>query len=143
MRIVFHGQNAAAFSGGFAALVGQDVEVVILPDVLASAADQGAFTGADVIIGTRFDATMPRPQALRLFHVPGAGYDSVDLDALPAGVTVCNCFGHEHAIAEYVMAALLRRCVIFLGHDSGVTHVAAASSRELPVPTLCTPICMS
>lgn len=111
MRIVFHGQNAAAFSDGFAALVGEGVDVVILPDILASDADREAFASAEVIVGTRFDAALPRPQALRLFHVPGAGYDAVDLDALPAGVVVCNCFGHEHAIAEYVLAALLQRYV--------------------------------
>jgi phosphoglycerate dehydrogenase-like enzyme len=43
--------------------------------------------------------------------VPGAGYDQVDLAALPVGTVVCNCFGHEQAIAEYVMAALLARHV--------------------------------
>ena len=51
------------------------------------------------------------PRGLKLFHVPGAGYDSVDLDALPPQAIVCNCFGHEQAIAEYVMAALLARHV--------------------------------
>jgi heptosyltransferase-2 len=35
-----------------------------------------------------------------------------------------------------ILAALLRRCALFLGHDSGVTHLAAASSRELPVVAL-------
>lgn len=108
MRIVFHGENAASFSDGFAALVGE-AEVAILPDALQTAAEWCAFTGADVIIGTRFDASLPRPERLRLFHVPGAGYDAVDLDALPPGAVVCNCFGHEQAIAEYVMAALLQR----------------------------------
>ncbi len=109
MRIVFHGENAASFSDGFAALVGEAAEVAILPDALQTAAERDAFTGADVIIGTRFNASLPRPERLRLFHVPGAGYDAVDLDALPPGAVVCNCFGHEQAIAEYVMAALLQR----------------------------------
>jgi phosphoglycerate dehydrogenase-like enzyme len=117
MRIVLHGQNAAAFSDGFAALVGEGAEVVILPDILAAGADEEAYANADVIIGARFDASLPRPGALRLFHVPGAGYDAVDVDALPAGVVVCNCFGHEHAIAEYVLAALLRRYVPLMDAD--------------------------
>jgi phosphoglycerate dehydrogenase-like enzyme len=43
--------------------------------------------------------------------VPGAGYDAVDLAAVPASAIVCNCFGHEQAIAEYVMAAILARHV--------------------------------
>jgi phosphoglycerate dehydrogenase-like enzyme len=111
MQIVFHGENAAAFSDGFAALAGEGVEIVILPDRLETAADQQVFAGADVIIGTRFDASLPRPDGLRLYQVPAAGYDMVDLDALPAETMVCNCFGHQHAIAEYVMAALLQRHV--------------------------------
>jgi phosphoglycerate dehydrogenase-like enzyme len=117
MRIVFHGQNAAAFSDGFADLVGESPEIVILPDILATDADRQAFAAADVIIATRFDASLPQPRALRLFHLPGAGYDAVDLDALPAGAVVCNCFGHEQAIAEYVLAALLQRYVPLVDAD--------------------------
>jgi phosphoglycerate dehydrogenase-like enzyme len=134
MRIVFYGENAAAFSDGFAALVGDGADVVILPDILASDADREAFAGADVIIGTRFDAALPRPRALRLFHVPGAGYDGVDLEALPAGVVACNCFGHEYAIAEYVLAALLQRYVPLADADRRLrqgdwTYSAGARER--------------
>ncbi len=109
MRIVFHGANAASFSDGFADLVGGGAEVAVLPDGLDSAADRAAYAAADAIVGVKFDAGLPRPERLRLFHVPGAGYDAVDLAALPKTAVVCNCFGHEQAIAEYVMAALLRR----------------------------------
>lgn len=132
MRIVFHGKNAAAFSEGFAALVGQGNEIVILPDILSTPADREAFADADIIIGTRFDASLPTPRALRLFHVPGAGYDSVDLDALPPGVVVCNCFGHEHAIAEYVMAALLQRHVPLVDADQCLRQGDWRYSASLP-----------
>ncbi len=109
MRIVFHGQNAASFSNGFAGLLNGEAEIAVLPDVLAAESDREAYELAEVIIGVRFDATLPRPETLRLFHVPGAGYEGVDLAAVPASAVVCNCFGHEQAIAEYVMAALLMR----------------------------------
>src|ERR1700741_1550471 len=36
-----------------------------------------------------------------------AGLDQIDLDAVPKGVTVCNVFGHEPAIAEYVIMTML------------------------------------
>jgi phosphoglycerate dehydrogenase-like enzyme len=111
MQIVFHGVNAAAFSGGFAALAGVGAVVDMLPDVLESAAERKTFAGANVIIGNHFDGSLPRPEALLLYQVPGAGYDAVDLAALPPSAVVCNCFGHEQAIAEYVMAALLQRYV--------------------------------
>jgi heptosyltransferase-3 len=35
-----------------------------------------------------------------------------------------------------ILAALLREAVLFLGHDSGITHLAAASRRDLPVIAL-------
>jgi phosphoglycerate dehydrogenase-like enzyme len=111
MRIVFHGANAASFSGDFDRLVGESADIRILPDVLSEASDRQAYTGADAIVGVRFARDLPRPERLQLFHVPGAGYDMVDLGVLPDSAVVCNCFGHEQAIAEYVMAALLARHV--------------------------------
>ena len=35
-----------------------------------------------------------------------------------------------------ILAAVLREATLFLGHDSGVTHLAAASRRDLPVIAL-------
>ena len=35
-----------------------------------------------------------------------------------------------------ILAALLREAALFLGHDSGITHLAAAARRDLPVVAL-------
>jgi phosphoglycerate dehydrogenase-like enzyme len=118
MLIVFHGENAGSFSQGFSELLGTEAEVVVLPDILSSDTDRRTYAAADVIVGTKYDNTLPYPEKLSLFHVPGAGYDAVDLTALPASADVCNCFGHEQAIAEYVMAALLARHVPLADADS-------------------------
>lgn len=133
MRIVFHGENAASFSHGFSELLGAPAEISVLPDVL-SEADRQAYAQADVIIATKFDASLPVPAKLKLFHVPGAGYDAVDLAALPEAATVCNCFGHEQAIAEYVMSALLARNVPLAAADADLrqgrwTYWAGAPER--------------
>jgi phosphoglycerate dehydrogenase-like enzyme len=111
MRIIFHGENAASFSSGFADLLGQPAAIQLLPDVLETEAHKAAYARAQVIVGMKFNASLPVPMELKLFHLPGAGYDAVDFDRLPACATVCNCFGHEQAIAEYVMAALLTRAI--------------------------------
>jgi len=60
-----------------------------------------------VIIGTRLNPSHPRPECLRLYQVAAAGYDGVDFSLLPNTTQVCNCFGHETGIAEYVMGGLL------------------------------------
>src|SRR5436309_9486023 len=111
MRIVFHGENAASFSRDFGRLVDEKADIRMLSDLLTSSADREAYAAAEAIIGVRFAGDLPQPQRLELFHVPGAGYDAVDLAAVPSSAVVCNCFGHEQAIAEYVMAALLERHV--------------------------------
>jgi phosphoglycerate dehydrogenase-like enzyme len=117
MRIIFHGENAASFSNGFAELVGPQATIRILPDTLAAGDDQRAYAEAEVIVGVKYDASLPVPSQLKLFHVPGAGYDAVDLGLLPPMAAVCNCFGHEQAIAEYVMTALLSRHVPLVDAD--------------------------
>jgi phosphoglycerate dehydrogenase-like enzyme len=134
MHIVFHGENAASFEPGFAALVAPGARISVLPDVLATPADRELFAAADVVVGIRYDKTFPTAERLSLFHVPGAGYDQVDLQALPAQTVVCNCFGHEPAIAEYVMAALLARHVPLADADARLrqqdwTYWAGAPER--------------
>lgn len=117
MRIVFHGANAASFSKDFGRLVGDGAHIRVLPDLLTSSADRQEYAEAETIVSGKFNESLPRPESLRLFHVPGAGYDAVDLDALPGSAIVCNCFGHEQAIAEYVMAALLARHIPLVDAD--------------------------
>uniref|UniRef100_UPI00356A8208 NAD(P)-dependent oxidoreductase n=1 Tax=Actibacterium sp. TaxID=1872125 RepID=UPI00356A8208 len=70
------------------------------------AGEAEAYAAADMVIGVKLTDANPKLSA-RVFQVPGAGYDGVDLSVLPPECTLCNCFGHEAAIAEYVMAALL------------------------------------
>src|SRR3981189_2558027 len=111
MRIVFHGANATSFSDDFGRLVGATADIRLLPDLLSSPSDRQAYAYPEAIIGVRYAPDMPRPEKLQLLHVPGAGYDGVDLGGIPRSAVVCNCFGHEQAIAEYVMAALLARHV--------------------------------
>jgi phosphoglycerate dehydrogenase-like enzyme len=111
MRIVFHGANALTFREGIEALLEAVHEMAVVPDDLANADARRAYAGADVIVGTKLTTAMPVSPSLKLYQVPAAGYDGIDIAALPAGAALCNCFGHENAIAEYALAALLTRHV--------------------------------
>ena len=111
MLIVFHGRNAATFADGIGPLIDGAHEIHLLPDLLETAEQKRLYQAADVIVSSRYAGDLPRPEAVRLFHVPGAGVDAVDMALLPEDAAVCNCFGHETAIGEYVMAALLRHVV--------------------------------
>lgn len=118
MKIVFHGQNARMFRPGFDALLSGSHEIREVGDAVDQPGECDAFTDADVLIGVRFTAALPRPERLRLYHAPAAGTDAIDTAALPDGVALCNCFGHENAIAEYVLAALLARHVPLADADA-------------------------
>lgn len=66
----------------------------------------------DVLVSQYFppEWAAAAPQ-LKLILAPGAGYDGVSLEAVPAGVPVANTFHHAASIAEYVLATaiLMRR----------------------------------
>jgi phosphoglycerate dehydrogenase-like enzyme len=64
--------------------------------------------GIDVLVTIDFNQEMARlADTLKLIHVPGAGYERIDLDAVPKGVVVCNNFEHENAVAEWVLMAMI------------------------------------
>ena len=111
MKIVFHGANALTFREGLEPLLEGAHDIAEVPDDLSGDAAGAIYSAADIIVGVKYTSAIKLPTALKLYQVPGAGYDGIDLAALPAGVALCNCFGHENAIAEYVMAALLARHV--------------------------------
>ena len=111
MKIVFHGGNAANFRAGFETLLDGPHDIRTLPDLIVTAEDRASFEAAEVIIGVKLTPDDPRPRALRLYHAPAAGTDAIDRACLPEGAALCNAFGHEQAIAEYVMTALLMRHV--------------------------------
>lgn len=118
LSIIFHGDNASNFRPGFERLLAAQHRLIDLSEGLASAAERSEYERADVIIGVKFNASLPLPRYLSLFHAPAAGTDAIDLDLLPASAALCNCFGHEAAIAEYVMTALLLRHVPLAAADA-------------------------
>jgi phosphoglycerate dehydrogenase-like enzyme len=111
MKIVFHGGNAANFRAGFECLLEAGHTIVDVSDALAAPGEAAHYESADVIVGIKLDATLPRPRALRLYQAPAAGTDAIDASLLPPQAVLANCHGHEDAIAEYVFAALLARHV--------------------------------
>ena len=120
MKIAFHGANANNFLPGFEELLSGPHLIKSLSDGLAEPAERSYFEKAEVIVGTSLSNTHPSPRCTKLYQVAGAGYDGIDFSCLPPKCTVCNCFGHEEAITEYVMAALLTRYVPLVEADKNL-----------------------
>lgn len=117
MHIVFHGANAETFAPGFAELLAEPHQISVLSDGLTAPGEAAAYAAADVVIGVRRTAAQPALSA-RLFQVAGAGTDGIDRASLPKTCALCNVYGHETAIAEYVMSALLARHVPLADADA-------------------------
>ena len=66
-----------------------------------------AAANADILVSNHWRAEYPPAPNLRLVQSVATGIDLIDLAALPRGVAICNAFGHETAIAEYVLMTML------------------------------------
>jgi phosphoglycerate dehydrogenase-like enzyme len=118
MNIAFHGANAATFRPDIETLLSIPHEISLLSDGLSGTDERQIFREADVIVGTVLSENHPVPRNAKLYQVAGAGYDGIDRARLPEGCQLCNCFGHEEAITEYVIAAVLSRYVPITDADA-------------------------
>lgn len=103
---VLHG-IAAAYESSVREQLRTPWRLTVLPERAGPATIAAAFGRADAVVLTRFDRSMPLGPKVRLVQVGGAGLDAVDLEAIPRRIAVCNAFGHEDGMAEYVILAIL------------------------------------
>jgi phosphoglycerate dehydrogenase-like enzyme len=101
-----------AFAGSFPASLEQPVRRHLTTPceiVVASEADiLPMLPEIDVLVTMGLTAEMARAATrVKLVQVPGAGVDRIDRLALPAGALLANTCGHQTAIAEYVIGAML------------------------------------
>lgn len=120
LKIVFHGDNAANFRSGIESLLHHSHEIVSVSQGLDHPEEKQHLETADVLVGVVLNQGMPQPKKLRLLQAPAAGTDSIDRACLPPQAQLANCFGHENAISEYVMAALLARHVPLIDADQAL-----------------------
>ncbi len=101
-----------------------------------------ALADAEAIISMDWHAGPPAPR-LKLLHLPGAGTDDIDFGAVPPTANVCNVFGHEISIAEYVLATMLETAIGVRRMDAGLrrnqwhgSHLCGPRHGELHGRTL-------
>jgi phosphoglycerate dehydrogenase-like enzyme len=81
--------------------------VTALAEDAARADVATALREADAVVAMAWDKERPGAPKLRLLQVCAAGLDRIDVGAVPKGVVICNAYGHEEAIGEYVLMAML------------------------------------
>jgi len=105
MKALFLGNVAADTANGIKAELPPDLEI----EIVATPGELGAETSAatDILVTNVWRAEYPPALRTRMVQSVATGIELIDLAALPRGIPVCNAFGHETAIAEYVLMTML------------------------------------
>jgi phosphoglycerate dehydrogenase-like enzyme len=107
MKALFLGNVAADTANGIMAEMPPDLRIEILADQQQLMQLPEAVADADILVTNHWRAEYPPAPRLRLVQSVATGIELIDLTVLPRGVVVCNAFGHETAIAEYVLMTML------------------------------------
>jgi len=114
VKCVLLGTLACEQRDRLAAKLTRPARLVPQPDDTPTDRLANELADAKAIVTMRYDRSMPPAPRLELLHVGGAGYDAIDLGYLASGAVVCNAFGHDIPIAEYVILAMLQWCTRFM-----------------------------
>jgi phosphoglycerate dehydrogenase-like enzyme len=107
MKALFLGNVAADTAKGIMAELPPSLRVEILADPQQLMQAPEAAADADIIVTNHWRPEYPPAPNVRVVQSVATGIELIDLAALPRGVAVCNAFGHETAIAEYVLMTML------------------------------------
>jgi phosphoglycerate dehydrogenase-like enzyme len=107
MKALFLGHFAATVAPRILAKVTTPLETSILDDERDAEHLAPLLAQAEIVVGHIWQPSFPPAPRLRLLQSVAAGLDLLDTAAVPKGVTICNVFGHEPAIAEYVIMTML------------------------------------
>jgi phosphoglycerate dehydrogenase-like enzyme len=107
MKALFLGNVAADTYAGIKSELPPGLESIVIGDPQELAAAPAVAADADILVSNHWRADYPPAPLLRLVQSVATGVELFDLAALAPGVAICNSFGHETAIAEYVVMAML------------------------------------
>ena len=107
MKVALYGNFAANNRARIVGSLQTPAEVVAVFNDDSADAKRAALADADVMVTSVFGASEPPAPRIRLLQSSSAGIDRIDLNCLPSGCVVCNVFGHEIAIAEYIIGSML------------------------------------
>jgi phosphoglycerate dehydrogenase-like enzyme len=107
MKALFLGNIAADTYDGIRDEIPAELERTVLRDLSQILQAQEVAATADILVSNQWRAEFPPAPRIRLVQSVATGVELFDLAALPKGAAVCNAFGHETAIAEYVIMTWL------------------------------------
>src|ERR1044071_3966569 len=106
VRALFLGNVAVDTYNGIKDELPADLDCIVVADPHDLARTPEA-ADADILVSNHWRAVYPPAPLLKLVQAVATGVDLFDLTSLPKGVAICNAYGHETAIAEYVVMTWL------------------------------------
>ena len=107
MKALFLGGLAARVAPRILGKMSEKLDATILAELTDMQRLIPALAEAEIMVGHIWRSDFPEAPRLKLLQAATAGVDMIDLPSLPRGITLCNVFGHEPAIAEYVLMTTL------------------------------------
>jgi phosphoglycerate dehydrogenase-like enzyme len=107
MKALFLGNVAADTANGIAAQLSPSLEVEILAEAQQLMRSPEVSADVDILVTNQWRPEYPPAPKVRFVQSVATGIELIHLPALPRGVAICNAFGHETAIAEYVLMTML------------------------------------
>jgi len=104
VKALFLGRVAADTFAGIKDELPGDLAADVIDDPIDATRIEGDF---DILVSNHWRADYPPAPGMRLVQSVATGTELFDQAAMPKGVTICNSFGHETAIAEYVVMTWL------------------------------------
>jgi phosphoglycerate dehydrogenase-like enzyme len=105
MKALFLGNVAADTANGIRGELTPELQVEIIADPKELSPESAA--DADILVTNIWRDDYPPGPRIRLVQSVATGIEWIEQAALPRGVPVCNAYGHETAIAEYVLMVML------------------------------------
>jgi phosphoglycerate dehydrogenase-like enzyme len=103
MKTLFLGGLAARVAPRILGKMTEKLDTTVLAELTDMQRLIPALAEAEIVVGHIWRSDFPEAPRLKLLQAATAGVDMIDLPSLPRGITLCNVFGHEPAIAEYVL----------------------------------------
>jgi phosphoglycerate dehydrogenase-like enzyme len=107
MKALFLGGLAARVAPRILGKMSEKLDANVLAELTDVQRLIPALSEAEIVVGHIWRPDFPETPRLQLLQAATAGVDMIDLPSLPRGITLCNVFGHEPAIAEYVLMTTL------------------------------------
>jgi len=107
MRTLFLGGLAARVAPRILGKMTEPLDTEVLAELTDMQRLIPALAEAEIVVGHIWRSDFPEAPRLKLLQAATAGVDMIDRESLPRGIMLCNVFGHEPAIAEYVVMMML------------------------------------